>query len=123
MTALLMGRVCVVTGASRGIGRGIALQLAAAGATVYITGRHTQTLRATATEVETRGGSCIPVVCDSSKESDIKSLFERVNKEQNGRLDIVVNNAFSAVQVRTSEPSFWETDTEIWDDVNNVGLR
>eukprot|EP00062_Callorhinchus_milii_P027883 gi/632991729/ref/XP_007884759.1/ PREDICTED: dehydrogenase/reductase SDR family member 1-like [Callorhinchus milii] len=98
MTALLMGRVCVVTGASRGIGRGIALQLAAAGATVYITGRHTQTLRATATEVETRGGSCIPVVCDSSKESDIKSLFERVNKEQNGRLDIVVNNAFSAVQ-------------------------
>lgn len=125
MTGLLLGRVCVVTGASRGIGRGVALQLAEAGATVYITGRQLQTLKATATEVETRGGKCIPVVCDSSKESDIKSLFERVSKEQNGRLDILVNNAFSAVKsiFENRDKKFWETDTEIWDDVNNVGLR
>jgi dehydrogenase/reductase SDR family protein 1 len=51
MVAPMKGQVCVVTGASRGIGRGIALQLCQAGATVYITGRHLETLRATAEEV------------------------------------------------------------------------
>ena len=50
-------------------------------------------------QVKERGGDCLPVVCDSSKEDDIKQLFERIKHEQNGRLDILVNNAYAGVQV------------------------
>lgn len=99
MVAPMKGQVCVVTGASRGIGRGIALQLCKAGATVYITGRHLDTLRATAQEAQSLGGRCVPVVCDSSQESEVKSLFEQVDREQKGRLDVLVNNAYAGVQV------------------------
>ncbi|XP_063074587.1 dehydrogenase/reductase SDR family member 1 [Engraulis encrasicolus] len=121
----LSGWICLVTGASRGIGRGIALQLSEAGATVYITGRQESTLKHTAGEVKERGGDCIPVVCDSSKEDEIAALFERIKKEQNGRLDILVNNAYAGVQAIFDNmgKKFWETDPSIWDDINNVGLR
>ncbi|NP_001002205.1 dehydrogenase/reductase SDR family member 1 [Danio rerio] len=121
----LSGWICVVTGASRGIGRGIALQLSEAGATVYITGRQEKSLKQTAAEVAERGGRCLPVVCDSSKEEDIKELFERVEREQNGRLDILVNNAYAGVQAILDNVSkkFWEVDPGIWDTINNTGLR
>ncbi|KAK0147068.1 Dehydrogenase/reductase SDR family member 1 [Merluccius polli] len=121
----LCGWVCLVTGASRGLGRGIALQLSEAGATVYITGRLEKTLDQTAAEVKERGGHCLPVVCDSSKEEDIKKLFERIQQEQNGRLDLLVNNAYAGVQAifdNMGKP-FWETDPAIWDLINNTGLR
>lgn len=125
MVAPMKGQVCVVTGASRGIGRGIALQLCKAGATVYITGRHLDTLRATAQEAQSLGGRCVPVVCDSSQESEVKSLFEQVDREQKGRLDVLVNNAYAGVQaiLNASNKSFWEVPASIWDDINNVGLR
>ncbi|XP_051770926.1 dehydrogenase/reductase SDR family member 1-like [Ctenopharyngodon idella] len=121
----LSGWICVVTGASRGIGKGIALQLSEAGATVYITGRQEKTLKETAAEVTERGGRCLPVVCDSSKEDDIKELFERVQREQNGRLDMLVNNAYAGVQAifDNMNKKFWEMDPEIWDTINNTGLR
>ncbi|XP_076829332.1 dehydrogenase/reductase SDR family member 1 [Brachyhypopomus gauderio] len=121
----LSGWVCVVTGASRGIGRGIALQLGEAGAIVYITGRQAKTLQKTSAEVNERGGQCLPVVCDSSKEDDVKELFERVQREQNGRLDILVNNAYSGVQdiFDNMGKKFWEMDPAIWDSINNTGLR
>lgn len=121
----MKGQVCVVTGASRGIGRGIALQLCEAGATVYITGRHQDTLQATAQEAQARGGRCVPVVCDSSQESEVQSLFEQVNREQNGRLDVLVNNAYAGVQALMNHfgKEFWNCPASIWDDVNNVGLR
>uniref|UniRef100_A0A670Y6I9 Dehydrogenase/reductase 1 n=1 Tax=Pseudonaja textilis TaxID=8673 RepID=A0A670Y6I9_PSETE len=105
----LIGHVCVVTGASRGIGKGVALQLSEAGATVYITGRNRETLEQAAAEVQSRGSKCVPVVCDSTREEDVAALFERVRKEQAGRLDVLVNSAFSA--------------TSLWDQVNNAGLR
>lgn len=125
MVAPMKGQVCVVTGASRGIGRGIALQLCQAGATVYITGRNLDTLRATAQEAQSLGGRCVPVVCDSSQESEVKSLFEQVAREQKGRLDVLVNNAYAGVQaiLDTSNKPFWEVPASIWDDINNVGLR
>ncbi|XP_052047363.1 dehydrogenase/reductase SDR family member 1 [Apodemus sylvaticus] len=125
MVAPMKGQVCVVTGASRGIGRGIALQLCQAGATVYITGRNLDTLRAAAQEAQSLGGRCVPVVCDSSQESEVKSLFEQVAREQKGRLDVLVNNAYAGVQaiLDTSNKSFWEVPASIWDDINNVGLR
>lgn len=121
----MKGQVCVVTGASRGIGRGIALQLCQAGATVYITGRHLDTLRVTAQDAQSRGGRCVPVVCDSSKESEVQSLFEQVDREQHGRLDVLVNNAYAGVQaiMDNVKKPFWETPASIWDDINNVGLR
>ncbi|XP_034849604.1 dehydrogenase/reductase SDR family member 1 isoform X1 [Mirounga angustirostris] len=125
MAAPMKGQVCVVTGASRGIGRGIALQLCQAGATVYITGRHMDTLRATAEEAQSRGGQCVPVVCDSSQESEVQSLFEQVDREQQGRLDVLVNNAYAGVPaiMKNINKAFWEIPASIWDDINNVGLR
>ncbi|XP_040825281.1 dehydrogenase/reductase SDR family member 1-like [Ochotona curzoniae] len=125
MAPPMKGQVCVVTGASRGIGRGIALQLCQAGATVYITGRHLDTLQATAQEAQARGGRCVPVVCDSSQESEVRSLFEQVNREQHGRLDVLVNNAYAGVQpiLNCRNKAFWECPATIWDDINNVGLR
>ncbi|XP_062981805.1 dehydrogenase/reductase SDR family member 1 [Elgaria multicarinata webbii] len=121
----LSGRVCVVTGASRGIGKGIALQLSEAGATVYITARHREALELAAAEVQGRGGKCVPVVCDSSREEEVAALFERVRQEQAGRLDVLVNNAFSGVNAITEEIGlpFWESSTSLWDQVNNAGLR
>ncbi|XP_041616205.1 dehydrogenase/reductase SDR family member 1 isoform X2 [Vulpes lagopus] len=125
MAASMKGKVCVVTGASRGIGRGIALQLCQAGATVYITGRHMDTLQATAEEAQSRGGQCVPVVCDSSQESEVQRLFEQVDQEQQGRLDVLVNNAYAGVPaiMKNTNKAFWESPASIWDDINNVGLR
>ncbi|XP_070830223.1 dehydrogenase/reductase SDR family member 1 [Chaetodon trifascialis] len=121
----LSGWVCVVTGASRGIGRGIALQLSEAGATVYITGRQGRTLKQTAAQVKERGGNCVPVICDSTKDKDIEELFEQIKREQNGRLDILVNNAYAGVQdiFENMGNKFWEVDPSIWDSINNTGLR
>uniref|UniRef100_A0A8C7YEE8 Dehydrogenase/reductase (SDR family) member 1 n=1 Tax=Oryzias sinensis TaxID=183150 RepID=A0A8C7YEE8_9TELE len=120
----LSGWVCVVTGASRGIGRGVALQLSEAGATVYITGRQEKTLKQTAAEVKL-GGKCVPVICDSTKDKDIEELFERIKRDQDGRLDLLVNNAYAGVQniFDNMEKKFWETDPGVWDSINNAGLR
>ena len=52
-----------------------------------------------ANQVKERGGYCVPVICDSSKDEDIEQLFEQIKREQNGRLDILVNNAYAGVQV------------------------
>ncbi|KAK2491580.1 hypothetical protein MC885_011840 [Smutsia gigantea] len=125
MVASMKGQVCVVTGASRGIGRGIALQLCQEGATVYITGRRLDTLQATAQEAQSRGGRCVPVVCDSSQESQVRSLFEQVDREQHGRLDVLVNNAFAGAEaiLKNRNKTFWECPASIWDDINDVGLR
>ncbi|XP_075876734.1 dehydrogenase/reductase SDR family member 1 [Nelusetta ayraudi] len=121
----LSGWVCLVTGASRGIGRGIALQLSEAGATVYITGRQERTLKQTAAQVKERGGDCVPVICDSTNEKEIEDLFERITREQNGRLDILVNNAYAGVHAvfENMGKKFWEVDPAIWDSINNTGLR
>ncbi|KAJ8302552.1 hypothetical protein KUTeg_018948, partial [Tegillarca granosa] len=131
---VLAGKVCIVTGATRGIGKGIALQLGEAGATVYITGRTLTakpndpvggSLKDTAKEIENRGGTCIPVQCDHSKDGDIQKLFDTVKREQNGQLDVLVNNAYAAVNAIAENMGkpFWEQPASMWDTVNNVGLR
>jgi dehydrogenase/reductase SDR family protein 1 len=84
MAPSLSGRIALVTGASRGIGRGIALQLGEAGATVYITGRKADDLEKTSEDIKARGGSAIPVVMDHSNDDDIENLFERIKREQGG---------------------------------------
>jgi dehydrogenase/reductase SDR family protein 1 len=127
----LDGKIAVVTGASRGIGKGIALELGAAGATVYVTGRTVVegesefpgTVGATAAELTELGGHGIAVQCDHSDDASIIALFERVKSEQ-GRLDILVNNVFTAPQQRILQGGgFWEYPIEIWDELIHVGCR
>src|SRR5690606_25037417 len=102
----LVGKVVIVTGASRGIGRGIALALAEQGATVYVTGRTSgngshplpgtvwDTVDACTARAGASGGRAIGVVMDLLDDAQVAALFERVRREQ-GRLDILVNNAIS----------------------------
>ncbi|CAG5107074.1 Oidioi.mRNA.OKI2018_I69.chr1.g3133.t1.cds [Oikopleura dioica] len=124
----LKGRVALVTGASRGIGRGCAKALADEGATVYITGRKIETLSQTAREI---GGEVVPVACDHSDDNQVEKLFKRIDAENSGRLDLLVNNCYSGVPTlfgmegESSTPvnKFWEQTPKIWDAINNVGLR
>jgi len=90
----LAGRVCLVTGASRGIGKGIARGLANRGATVYITGRNQETLSKTATEL---GENVIASVCDHSNDDAVEQLFKKIQADNDGRLDFLVNNCYAAV--------------------------
>jgi len=126
----LAGRVAVVTGASRGIGKGCALELGAAGATVYLTGRTREeggsalpgSLATTAAEVDAAGGRGLAVVCDHRDDEAVAALFARVRAEQ-GRLDVLVNNAFLIPKELTSGRPFWETPISNWDDMIDVGTR
>ncbi|UJR31080.1 hypothetical protein I4U23_018589 [Adineta vaga] len=128
----LTGQVALVTGGTRGIGKGIAIELGAAGALVYVTGRTMKSadgksgsLEETAEAIRNRGGKCIPVRVDHEKMDEVEELFERIAKEQDGRLDILVNNAYKGVEpiLSTSGKPFWEVEPTIFDDINNVGLR
>lgn len=67
----------------------------------------------------------MPVICDSTNDKDIEGLFERIKREQNGRLDVLVNNAYAGVQAifESMGKKFWETDPTMWDSINNTGLR
>ena len=126
MAPNLSGKVALVTGASRGIGRGIALQLGEAGATVYITGRKASDLEKTCDEVKARGAhSAVAVVMDHGQDAEVEALFERIKKEQRGQLDICVNNAYAGVGaiMESNGKKFHETPVGIWDQINGVGLR
>ncbi|MBF6330775.1 SDR family NAD(P)-dependent oxidoreductase [Nocardia transvalensis] len=129
MSQPLSGKVAVVTGASRGVGKGIALELGAAGATVYLTGRTVApgplpgTISETAAEVTALGGTGIPVQCDHHDDEQVAALFGRVDAEQ-GRLDILVNNVFSAPDLaQWLHKPFWELPLQAWDQVLGIGLR
>ena len=128
----LEGKVVLVTGATRGVGKGIAVGLAEAGATVYITGRTLKidaseksgSLEETQQAIENAGGKCIPVQVDHGDDEQVRLLFERIRDEQ-GQLDLLVNNVFSGVQaIRDAYGKpFWQSEPHVWDAVNNVGLR
>jgi dehydrogenase/reductase SDR family protein 1 len=127
----LAGAVAVVTGASRGIGKGCALELGAAGATVYVSGRTVEagthplpgTVGATAAEVTRLGGRGVAVACDHRDDAQVARLFERVASEQGGRLDVLVNSAFLIPKELTSGKPFWECPLSNWDDMVGVGTR
>jgi dehydrogenase/reductase SDR family protein 1 len=134
----LTGRVAVVTGASRGVGKGVALGLGEAGATVYVTGRSLGegddprgSLTQTAAEITELGGVGIPARCDHDDDADVERVFERVREEQ-GRLDVLVNNVMSTPQRADLPPGvpsfweahpFWEMPLSMWDAFHRVGLR
>lgn len=121
--------VAVVTGASRGIGKGIALELGAAGYTVYVTGRSVDegllpgTVGATAAEIDALGGTGVPVACDHHDDEQVAAVFSRVADEQ-GRLDVLVNNVYSAPDlVPWLHRRFWELPIAAWDQVIDIGTR
>ena len=121
--------VAIVTGSSRGAGRGIAIALGAHGYTVYVTGRSEKqgdaplpgTIYEAAEAVTKAGGTGIPVRVDHSKDADIKALIERVEREQ-GRLDILVNNVAVIHDDLIKPGPFWEKDIHLVD-ILDVGLR
>jgi NAD(P)-dependent dehydrogenase (short-subunit alcohol dehydrogenase family) len=126
----LDGRVAVVTGASRGIGKGCALELGAAGATVYVTARSVSeddhplpgTIGATADEITAAGGTAVAVALDHRDDDAVEALFRRV-LDEHGRLDVLVNNAFIVTNELTSGQPFWEVPISNWDDMIDIGTR
>jgi NAD(P)-dependent dehydrogenase (short-subunit alcohol dehydrogenase family) len=134
----LTGKVALVTGASRGIGKGIALGLGEAGATVYITGRTIEegkaavdlpgTIHQTAEDVSGLGGSCIAVRCDHLNDEDVKAVFAKIQNEQ-GRLDILVNNVWGGYEHYNDgsefwkEKGFWTMPIARWDKSFQAGVR
>ncbi|VDM97415.1 unnamed protein product [Thelazia callipaeda] len=127
----LKNHVVLVTGGARGVGRGISMILGEAGATVYVTGRPKNlsskkpTLDDTVNEITSKGGKAIAVFCDHSKDEEVKELFKKIAKDENNRLDVLVNNAFSGAQAvgENAGKKFYECDPSFWDEINNVGLR
>lgn len=121
--------VVVVTGASRGAGRGIAIALGTHGCIVYVTGRSEMagdsslpgTIHETADAVTAAGGKGIPVRVDHGDDGQVAALFDRVRREQD-RLDILVNNACALHDQLTAPGHFWEKPLQIAD-MLNVGLR
>ncbi|MET0333685.1 MAG: SDR family oxidoreductase [Rhizobacter sp.] len=142
----LHGHVAVVTGASRGAGRGIAIELGAAGATVYVTGRSTRAQQAegyaqilalshvdrlpgniddTADAVTQAGGHGIAVRCDHTRDDEVAALFARISQEQGGRLDLLVNNAWGGHESFNGvfHAPFWEHPIAHWDSMMDRGVR
>ncbi|RUU84631.1 SDR family NAD(P)-dependent oxidoreductase [Mesorhizobium sp. M7A.T.Ca.TU.009.01.1.2] len=121
----LQGKVALVAGGSRGAGRGIAIELGAAGATVYVTGRSTraqqseyarpETIEETAELVSANGGKGIAVQVDHLVADDVRKLVERIRTEQ-GRLDILVNDIWGGEKL-------FEWDKPVWDHNLDNGLR
>ncbi len=120
------GKVAVVTGASRGIGKGIALALSERGWTVYVTGRSTgdgeRTIDTTARLVTEAGGEGRPIACDHSDDEQIEALFARIGEEA-GKIDLLVNNVYKIPDPPAWGGGFWEHPIQIWDDQVGIGLR
>ena len=133
--AELQGKIALVTGASRGIGRGIAHELGIAGATVYVTGRSVSddatpehlggNVNGTAALITESGGAGIAVPCDHTVDSEVESLFERIRREQ-GRLDILVNNVWGGYEdfaAANFVAPFWEQPMWRWELMFDAGVR
>ena len=121
--------IAIVTGASRGAGRGIALALGSHGCTVYVTGRSEKagdhalpgTIYETAEAVTKAGGKGIAVRCDHADDAQVQALFDQVLAEQ-GRIDILVNNAAAVYDELSMPGNFWEKPLKLADMID-VGLR
>lgn len=134
----LKGKVAVVTGASRGVGKGVALGLGEAGATVYVTGRTIKdktdveklggTVFETAEAVTIIGGKGIAIQCDHREDSQVEEAFKRIAKESK-RIDILVNNAWGGYEKMREGRSltffkpFWEQPFWRWDAMFDSGVR
>jgi len=141
----LRGAVALVTGASRGAGRGVAIELGAAGATVYVTGRTTAreqppgyagilglsklsalpgSIDETAAAVTEHGGRGVAVRCDHTDDADVAELFARVRRDE-ARLDLLVNNAWGGHESFDGvfDAPFWKHPLSHWDAMLDRGVR
>ena len=128
----LSDRVAVVTGASRGVGKGVALVLGECGATVYVTGRSTRaqagpgpgTVDDTADAVSSLGGRGVAVPTDHTDDAQVEALFERVRAEES-HLDLLVGNAWGGYEQHdeTFSDPFWKQPISRWDAMFTAGLR
>ncbi|MCI0713967.1 MAG: SDR family NAD(P)-dependent oxidoreductase [Chloroflexi bacterium] len=132
--ARLQGKIALVTGASRGAGRGIARVLGEEGAPVYVTGRRTRenphpefagcTIDDTVDQVNARGGRGIAVQVDHTNDGQVEALFEQIQREQ-GRLDILVNNIWGGYEddMDTFTDGFWKQPLARLDKMFDAGIR
>jgi NAD(P)-dependent dehydrogenase (short-subunit alcohol dehydrogenase family) len=136
--ANLKGKIALVTGASRGVGRGIALGLGEAGATVYVTARSATpaddprgSLTGIVSAIDALGGCGVAALCDHADDAQVERVFAQVRKDH-GRLDVLVNNVMSTPQRKDLPPGarsqwdlhpFWEMPLAVWDMYHRVGLR
>lgn len=126
MTPNLSGKVCLVTGATKGLGKGIAIQLGAAGAKVYITGRTKEMLDDCADAIRDRGGVPVPLQVDHNNDNEVQQVFDKIDREERGKIDVLVNNAFAGVHAISSnqgKPFYTLDPSDQWDTINGVGLR
>jgi len=123
----LGGKVALVTGASKGIGKGIALEIGACGATVYVTARTveptatTPGLRTTAAEIDELGGRGVPLQCDHADDAQVEAVMRRIGDEH-GALDVLVNNASPDFSSMVGKP-FWEISFDDLDRCLDIGPR
>ncbi len=126
MASSFAGKVAVVTGASRGIGKGIARALGERGATVYVTGRTTgtgeRTIDTTARMVSEAGGEGRAIRCDHGDDAAIEALFAQI-REEAGHIDYLINNVYKIPDPPAWGGGFWDHPIQIWDDQVGIGLR
>ncbi|WP_349642702.1 SDR family NAD(P)-dependent oxidoreductase [Bradyrhizobium elkanii] len=126
----LRDRVALVTGGSRGVGKGVAIGLAEAGATVIVTARTRSSggsewpgsLEETISAIDEAGGKGIGLLCDHSDDGSVREVFNLLRRNH-GRLDVLVNNVFAAPDVMPVNVPFWQVPTSLWDTLHRVGLR
>lgn len=125
----LKGKVALVTGGTRNVGKGIAHALGEAGATVYVTGR--SITEKDVKHITKAGGKGIAIVCNHQNNDEVKDVFYFIKKEE-GKLDILVNNAWGGYNRLRNRKMykgfkwkevFWKQPLELWDEMNDVGVR
>jgi dehydrogenase/reductase SDR family member 1 len=122
--------VALVTGGSRGVGKGVAIGLAEAGATVIVTARTRSSggsewpgsLDETISAIDEAGGKGLGLLCDHSDDDSVRDVFDLIRRDH-GRLDVLVNNVFAAPNVMPVNVPFWQVPTSLWDTLHRVGLR
>ena len=126
----LKDRIALVTGGSRGVGKGVAIGLAEAGATVIVTARTRNSggsewpgsLDETIAAIDEAGGRGIGLLCDHSDDGSVQKVFDLIRRDH-GRLDVLVNNVFAAPNVMPVNVPFWQVPASLWDTMHRVGLR
>lgn len=126
---ILEGKVALVTGGTKNVGKGVAIALGEAGATVYVTGRSIKDNDVKG--ITEAGGRGIALVCNHENDEDVQAVFKLIEKNE-GRLDILVNNAWGGYKrlrnrkayagFKWKDP-FWKQPIELWEEMNNVGVR